>query len=132
MLRVALALVAVSAVIVDPAVQVIGQVRHHTVQAGDTLASLGARAGVDHQTLAADNSLAPRARLQPGSTLVIDNRHVVPAGFHAGLLVNVPQRMLFVFENGEAVKAFTIAVGRPDWRTPLGTFTVTAKEVDPE
>ena len=132
MLRVALALVVVSAVSVDPAVQMIGQVRRHTVQAGDTLVSLGARAGVDPQTLANDNSLAARGRLQPGSTLVIDNRHVVPAGFHDGLVINVPQRMLFVFENGEAVKAFPIAVGRPDWRTPLGTFTVIAKEVDPE
>lgn len=132
MLRVAIALVMFAAAMTDPAAQVVGQVRWHHVVAGDTLVSLGARAGVDSRTLAIDNALDPRARLQAGGTIVIDNRHVVPGGYRDGIVINVPQRMLFLVQHGEAVKAFPVAVGRPDWRTPVGSFAVTVKEVDPE
>jgi L,D-transpeptidase ErfK/SrfK len=62
---------------------------------------------------------------------MVDNRHIAPDGFTAGIVLNVPQRMLFVFEDSAPIRAFPVAVGRADWRTPLGSFDVAVKELDP-
>jgi L,D-transpeptidase ErfK/SrfK len=45
--------------------------------------------------------------------------------------VNIVQRMLFVFRDGEVFRAMPVAVGRADWPTPLGTFAIAVKEIDP-
>jgi L,D-transpeptidase ErfK/SrfK len=61
----------------------------------------------------------------------VDDRHVAPPAIPAGLVLNVAQRMLFVFVDGELVRAFPAAVGKPDWPTPLGRFSVLTREIDP-
>lgn len=108
-----------------------GQVQTITVGRGDTLGSLASRFGVDPATLARDNGRAPDLALQAGETLTVDNRHIVPL-FAAGLgiVVNVPQRMLFVAREGGAT-GYPVAVGRPSWPTPLGSFSIATKETNP-
>jgi L,D-transpeptidase ErfK/SrfK len=55
----------------------------------------------------------------------------VPAGLEPGVIViNVPQRMLF-YDAGTQLAGLPVAVGRPDWPTPLRAFTVIARETDP-
>jgi L,D-transpeptidase ErfK/SrfK len=47
-----------------------------------------------------------------------------------GIIVNIPQRMLFNLVNGEVTGAYPIAPGKPDWQTPLGEFIVVTMEKD--
>ena len=108
-----------------------GGVSSYRVQRGDSLSSLGARYGVDPGVLARRNGLAVVARLQIGQMLAIDNRHIVPGGVADGILLNIPQRMVFLFRNNQLVRAYPAAVGRPTWQTPVGRVTVTRKDVDP-
>ena len=108
-----------------------GEVRTYTVARGETLRSIGARFGIDHTTLASDNGLGPRARLAIGQVLAIDNRHIVPA--EAGsvpLVINVPQRMAYL-ASAAGLEAFPVAVGRTDWQTPVGPFTIVTAEENP-
>src|SRR5687767_12178906 len=57
---------------------VVGSVQQITVAHGDTWTSLGARFGVDPETLKTDNrTSAPR--LVAGHLVTIDNRHIVPS-----------------------------------------------------
>ena len=108
---------------------VVGSVQQITVGKGDTWTSLGARFGVDPDTLKADNRTST-ARLVAGHPVTIDNRHIVPAAFSGdAIVVNVPQRMLYV--PGSSLVAVPIAVGRPTWPTPLVEFVVLTKEIDP-
>jgi L,D-transpeptidase ErfK/SrfK len=110
----------------------VGIVSDHEVRAGDTLRSLGARFGVDVATIAADNGIRPNAKLTPGQILRIDGRHVVPEAMAADtFVINIPQRMLFYSEEQGQYSAYPVAVGRPDWPTPLGAFTVVDKEEHP-
>ena len=109
----------------------VGTVGIRTVAPGETLAAIAARAGLPAATLAADNGLSPTARLRPGQRLHVDNRHVVPSVAGSGIVINVPQRMLFLFEAGEAVAAYPVAAGSPGWKTPLGMFEISAMEMDP-
>jgi L,D-transpeptidase ErfK/SrfK len=110
---------------------VTGGVRAYQIAEGDTFISVGARFGVEPRVLARDNGLAPDARLRTGDRLILDFRHISPAAIPDGIVLNVAQRMLFVFENGEAVRAFPVAVGMRDWPTPRGRFSVLVKESDP-
>jgi L,D-transpeptidase ErfK/SrfK len=45
---------------------------------GDSFARMGSRFGVEPSVLARANGLETGAYLKPGSTLLVDNRHVVP------------------------------------------------------
>jgi L,D-transpeptidase ErfK/SrfK len=108
-----------------------GDVITYEAAARESIASLAARFGLEPRTLAADNGLSPATALKSGQALVVDNRHVIPAHPIDGILINVPQRMLFVFVGNRLVGAYPVAVGCPDWRTPLGAFAVSSKEHDP-
>jgi L,D-transpeptidase ErfK/SrfK len=111
--------------------QIWGAQFNYVVQPGDSLTSIGARFGVDVRVLADANGLKTTDRLQPGVTLTIDSLHVAPAAGNVDIVVNVPQRMLFLFEAEKASRAYPITAGRSGWRTPLGDFGILSLEVDP-
>ena len=56
---------------------------------------------------------------------------LVPEGLSDGILLNVPQRMIFLMEAGVAAAAYPVGLGRPDWPTFEGPFTIAGKEIDP-
>ncbi len=103
----------------------------HVVSRGDSWATIGARVGVDPDVLATRNGRTVRAALVPGDAIGIDNRHIAPAYEADGLVVNVPQRLLFHYWGGVLRARYPVAVGRPGWPTPLGGFAVLSMEVDP-
>src|SRR3984893_10075536 len=114
-----------------PARALSGSESQYLVGQDDSLASIGSRFGVEASVLAQVNGLNPKARLQPGSTVWVDNRHIVPDGIKDGILINIPQRMLFFFNSGVLTAAYPVALGRPTWRTPQGDFTVVQTRSDP-
>ncbi len=112
---------------------VTGGERTHVVEPGESLALIASREGIDGTVLARRNGNEPGARLIPGTPLIIDNLHVVPhAEAGISLVVNVPQRMLFLFDNaGRPLAAHPVGVGRASWPTPTGDFRVLVKEQNP-
>lgn len=115
-----------------PPAQVVGSVFEYTVQAGDTLTSIGGRFGVAVPVLIAENRLATPDRIRPGIKLTIDNRHIVPANLDTGMVINIPQRILFYFTAGELKATYPVALGRPDWPTPTGKFEVASLVLNPD
>ena len=111
--------------------QIAGDESLYTVLQGDSLTAISARLGVDVTVLAADNGLSPHSILRLGQKLRIDNRHIVPHVVADGIVINIPQRMLFYFRHGQLVRHFPVGLGRPDWRTPTGDFTIVIKEENP-
>ena len=111
--------------------QLAGSEFTYTVQKGDSLTSLGARLGIDVRVIAETNAIPIPSRLHPGTILRIDNRHIIPESEDLRIVVNVPQRMLFLFEDGSLKRSFPVAAGRRGWRTPLGAFRILTTEVDP-
>lgn len=102
----------------------------HVVARGDSLASIGARYGVSARLVALQNGLDARRPLRAGQVLEVTARHVVPPAPGSGIVINVPQRMLFLFREGRVAQAYPAALGRRDWPTPLGEFTVVDRQVD--
>jgi L,D-transpeptidase ErfK/SrfK len=110
----------------------VGGVFTYDVKRGDSLSLIGARYGVGPAALARQNDRALRDVLQPGEQLRIDNRHLVPAGAGAAIVINIPQRHLFLFGRDGALRAhYPVGLGRPDWQTPVGAFEITQLERDP-
>jgi L,D-transpeptidase ErfK/SrfK len=125
------ALVAAGAKTIATCRATVGDQWIHVVGSGETWTSIGARVGVEPAVLAARNDRTLRAPLRPGDVLGIDNRHIVPTYDGTGLVVNVPQRMLFHYREGAVRAHYPIGVGRSEWQTPLGSFTIVAAETDP-
>ncbi len=110
--------------------RLVGDAYTYTVQRGDYLIRIGARIGQDPRLIARENDIAWDAIIHPGQRLRLDNRHIVPERLEAGVLINIPQRMLFVFSEGRLAAHYPVGLGRPDWATPVGPRTVRSKEVD--
>jgi L,D-transpeptidase ErfK/SrfK len=118
------------ALISEPAL--VGKQFDYTVRRGDSLVGIGARYGIDAATLAARNGLTTRARLTAGRVLRIDNRHIVPKVLDDGILINIPQRLLFYFEDGRVAGWWPVGLGqRGSWGTPTGSYKVVGLEKNP-
>jgi len=111
--------------------QLVGGEFAYVVQPGDSLTAIGARFGVGINILAVANGLPPNARLKVAQELNIDNRHIVPRPADDGIVINIPQRMLFLFKEGQARRAYPVALGKQDWPTPSGRFKIAVKEENP-
>jgi L,D-transpeptidase ErfK/SrfK len=83
---------------------------------------------VDARLLAMQNGIAYEAIIHPGQRLRIHNHHIVPVSLEEGILVNIPQRMLFHFSQGQLLAAYPVCLGRPSWPTPEGEFRIVTRE----
>lgn len=109
---------------------IVEQALVHEVSRGEGLGSLAARYGVSVSQIAERNGLEPRKPLQVGQRIAIVSRHVLPPAIDDGIVVNVPQRMLFRFAGGRVAAAYPATVGRRDWPTPTGDFDVISRQTD--
>lgn len=106
--------------------EISGDSFQYDVADDDTSRSIAARFG-EPDTIILLNGGEP----EPGAKITVDNRHVAAAVIEDGVVINVPQRMLFVFGGGHLVQAWPVTVGRPDWPTPLGSFYVASRRTNP-
>jgi len=111
--------------------RVTGGDTEYTIRRGDSLTAIGARFGVPPKLVAQQNDLRfNTARIKPGQRLRIHNPHIVPASLDDGILVNLPQAMLFHFSQGDLVGAYPVGLGRPSWPTPQGTFRIVTRQAN--
>lgn len=104
----------------------------YVVQSKDSLYSISGRYGATWQYLALRNLLTPPFKLNIGQRLVVNSRHIIPqTQMTDGLLLNIPGHMLYFFENGLLRKRYPVGLGRQDWPTPIGSFTITGRFKNP-
>jgi L,D-transpeptidase ErfK/SrfK len=94
---------------------------------------IGSRFGIGPKVLARENGHVMADKINEGDVIHIDNRHVVPVEIESGIIVNLPERMVFSFDNGRIDGAFPAAVGQPDkkWQTLTGKFKIVQLREDP-
>lgn len=103
----------------------------YSILSGDYLEKIGARFGVSAQVIARDNDIPNPNHILPGQNLWINNRHIVPEFIQNGIVINIPQRMLFLFQDGKLVSAHPVGLGKPTWPTVQGTFQVAILKKNP-
>jgi len=104
----------------------------YQVRQGDTVLAIAGRYGADWQQVARTNGLSNPDRITPGWRLMVETRRIVPAVRERGVVINLPEAMLYYFEQGRLVFQAGVGLGKPGrWRTPTGTFTIISKERHP-
>lgn len=99
----------------------------YVIQRGDSLTAISARFGVTPGYLAQQNAIPFDAIIHPGQRLRIHNPHIVPEALDDGILINLPQRMLFHFSQGKLRAANPVGLGKPSWPTPTGEFRIVSR-----
>jgi len=110
--------------------QVAGGDSEYIVQPGDFLIAIGARFGLPPTLLARDNAVPYEALIHPGQRFRIHNPHIVPTLLDDGILINIPQRMLFHFSRGTLLAAYPVGLGKPTWPTPEAEFEIVTREMN--
>jgi len=101
---------------------------------GLALASVGLLTGLQEplraQTVQEPSSGNPSAQtVNPPSQDAL--RPENPRAHGRELVLDRRRRLLLVIENGQELRRFPVAVGRPGWETPVGQFEVIERVVNP-
>lgn len=118
--------------------KLVGTIGRYTVVKNDSLRLVAAKLGVNYHRLAAMNGLKLKDHLRIGQVLRYNNQRIIPASkLKHGIVINIPDRMLYYFEKGKLAFATAVALGTPTkmddipWHTPTGRFRITNKAKDP-
>jgi L,D-transpeptidase ErfK/SrfK len=113
---------------------VVGSVSVHVAQEGEDLLDIAHkyRLAIDHLTFA--NKWPQTAtRIYPETEVQLPTIRILPkAPPYHGIVVNLPERMLYFFQNGLLRETMPVSIGAPGkHQTPSGRFRVIEKLKDP-
>ena len=117
--------------------RMVGGKGSYTVRKNDSLGLVASRLGVRLRDLARMNHLKTDALLFQGQKLHYNNRRIVPKSISNGIVVNIPDRNLYLFRNGRVSANYPVALGISKkkestiWRTPVGKFQIVDKKENP-
>jgi L,D-transpeptidase ErfK/SrfK len=96
-----------------------------------SVANLALERGVRWTVVVGQNCLKKPYRLNPGESIKINSTHIVPAELKDGLVINLPELNLYYIRNGVYQRRYALAVGKPSWPTPTGTYAISEKRKNP-
>lgn len=118
--------------------RIVGTIGEYTVRRGDTLRMIAARLGVNRNKLAEMNGIRLQDVIHPGQKLRYNNQRIIPNNsLQNGILINIPDRMLYLYQKGNLTYSTAVALGVPvrnkqfNWQTPTGRFKIINKAKDP-
>lgn len=112
--------------------RVTGRDRFHRVQRGQNLMAIARHYGLALDHLSMANRLPAQLRVPVGRRLVIPGRRILPLHPPAnGLVVNLPERVAYLFRSGRLAAFYPIAIGRPGFETPVGQFRIISRVKNP-
>ena len=87
--------------------------------------------GVRWVSVVRQNGLKKPYTLKAGMVVKINNTHILPTELQNGLVINLPELRLYYFQNGAYQRRYALAVGKPSWPTPTGTYSICDKRKNP-
>ncbi|MDQ7822881.1 MAG: L,D-transpeptidase family protein [Candidatus Eremiobacteraeota bacterium] len=114
-----------------PFLPMAGTIKKHTVAPGENLYTIGLKyhVAIDHLMMA--NGIST-LEVAPGTVLTVPSMRIVPAYLDNGIVLNLPERMLYLFENRKLAGWFPVAIGAPGkWKTPVGDVKIANKAKNP-
>jgi L,D-transpeptidase ErfK/SrfK len=110
---------------------VTGGEREYVVEKPQSLTYLALTWGLRPWVLARQTKLKVNTRLKPGTRVKIDTTHIVPTELSQGLVINLPELLLYQFYMGVYQRRYALAVGKRTWPTPTGTYSILDKRKNP-
>lgn len=114
---------------------VIGEPTFYEVRKGDTFLDIARFHALGQTEMVEANPGLERFGPPVGQTILLPTQRVLPDTELEGVKINIPEMRLYYFRpagDGTAlVTTFPVGLGRDDWRTPHGKFTVRGKTEKP-
>lgn len=110
---------------------VTGGVVEHVLEKRQDLNFLALSLGLRPWVLAWQNKLKINTTLPSGTRLLVDTTHIVPTELSHGLVINLPELLLYQFHQGVYQRRYALAVGKKSWPTPTGDFYIRNKAENP-
>jgi len=113
---------------------IVGRNILHTVKAGESLFTVAKRYGLAVDHLAFANGYSPVAvGLDPGEVLIIPGERVLPKNPPKnGLVLNLPERGIYLFRNGEFDRFVPVSIGdEKGFQTPTGQYSIIERIKNP-
>ncbi len=111
---------------------IIGSITHYVTREDDTLLDLARWNGLGYtERIAANRGIDPWVP-GVGVKLTIPGAHILPDGPREGLILNLADQRLYVFNAADgSVESVPIGIGRSAWGTPTGRTEVVRKRANP-
>jgi L,D-transpeptidase ErfK/SrfK len=105
----------------------------HVVSEDDTIFTISRQYGLAPDHVLWANNLSLRRLPKPGQELIIPLRRIPPftPTESTAIVLNLPERMLYLFRDHELVKFWGVAIGGAQYPTPHGDFRILDMEKDP-
>lgn len=135
---------------------IVGSLGTYTIQPGDTLLDVGRWYGLSAKEISDANNHMDWWAPPVGKRIILPTEHILPRTREAGLVMNIPEMRLYYYypspvaighhkikvkgkvktvalsnTRPQVVYTFPVGLGRYDWRTPITSWTVTAKVKNP-
>ncbi|MEZ5564447.1 MAG: L,D-transpeptidase family protein [Gammaproteobacteria bacterium] len=117
-----------------PDTQVVGEVSTVTATHEETLTDIARIQGLGYEEIVWANPGVDIWLPGEGTSVILPKRYILPGTQRDGVVVNIAEYRLYHYfkKNGQQmVSTFPISIGRMDWSTPIGRWSVTAKQKDP-
>ncbi|MBM4221533.1 MAG: hypothetical protein FJ170_06280 [Gammaproteobacteria bacterium] len=119
--------------VLQPDSQLVGDTGVVPASHEDTLTDIGRRNGLGYEEIVWANPGVDIWLPGEGTLVTLPKRFVLPAT-RSGVVVNVAEYRLYYFHQVDGkpgVSTFPVSIGRMDWSTPIGRWSVVAKQKDP-
>lgn len=116
---------------------VIGEVAVYQPEKGDTFFDLARHFDLGYNELVDANPEVDE--WIPGhfdKPVIVPQKFILPSGSYSGIVINVPEMRLYYYrpagkDGARTVVTFPVGLGREEWKTPVGKFSVREKTVNP-
>lgn len=103
----------------------------YQVEKSRSLEYLALTLGLRPWVLSRQTKQKVNAVLRPGTVLKIDTSHIVPTEISDGLVINLPELLVYQFYRGVYQRRYAVAIGKKTWPTPTGTYIILNKKENP-
>jgi len=128
---------------------VVGSLMTYTIEKGDTLLDVGRWYGVTAKEISDANAGVDWWKPPVGRKVLLPTEHILPDGPRVGIVLNIPEMRLYYYyptssyrrhkgkltpasmAHPQVVYTFPVGLGRFDWKTPVGVWTIVAKTKNP-
>lgn len=111
---------------------VIGSIMYVTPNKHESLVDLTIRYEMGYDELRWANPGVNAWMLSDQQPIVLPLQFILPEGKRSGLVSNIPEMRTYYFLKGsDKVYVYPVGVGRMDWKTPLGSWSITRKQENP-
>ncbi len=119
--------------VLKPGEQLVGDAGVISARQEDTLTDIARVHGLGYEEIVWANQGVDVWLPGEGTLVSLPKRFVLPSA-RSGVVVNIAEYRLYYFHQADgkpAVSTFPVSIGRMDWSTPIGRWSVVAKQKDP-